>query len=98
MWNNKIQSRDKLWGVEMQLKDFMNENYPNLSLRSFLFYKGCDLLATTPSTIRDVYKKHNDWILDYNRNKIDKIFHYCRINNVWIFSFSIFWILIKIPK
>lgn len=36
--------------------------------------RGCDLLATTPETIRDVYDKYNDWILDYDRNEIDEIF------------------------
>lgn len=37
--------------------------------------RGCDLLATSPATIRDVYNKHNDWILDYDRPKVDKIFN-----------------------
>lgn len=36
--------------------------------------RGCDLLATSPETIRDVYEKYNDWILDYDRNEIDEIF------------------------
>jgi hypothetical protein len=36
--------------------------------------RGCDLLATSPETIRDIYDKYNDWILDYDRNEINKIF------------------------
>lgn len=37
--------------------------------------RGCDLLATSPATIRNIYEKHNDWILDYDRVKIDKVFN-----------------------
>lgn len=36
--------------------------------------RGCDLLAISPETIRDVYKKYSDWILDYDRNEIEKVF------------------------
>lgn len=46
--------------------------------RKTIFYvyddRGCDLLATSPETIRDIYKKYNDWILEYDRNEINKIF------------------------
>lgn len=37
--------------------------------------RGCDVLATFPNTIRDMYHTYNDWILDYDRNKIDKVFN-----------------------
>lgn len=37
--------------------------------------RGCDVLAISPNTIRDMYHTYNDWILDYDRNKIDKIFN-----------------------
>ena len=37
--------------------------------------RGCDLLATSPATIKDIYETHNDWILDYDRAKIDKVFN-----------------------
>ncbi|MFJ7838652.1 DUF3885 domain-containing protein [Lysinibacillus sphaericus] len=37
--------------------------------------RGCDLLATSPAAIKDIYKKHNDWILDYDRAEIDKVFN-----------------------
>ncbi|MEK5389748.1 DUF3885 domain-containing protein [Margalitia sp. FSL K6-0131] len=37
--------------------------------------RGCDLLATSPATIKDIYNKHNDWILDYDRPEIDKVFN-----------------------
>lgn len=36
--------------------------------------RGCDLLATSPETIRDVYNEYNDWILDYDKDEIDKLF------------------------
>lgn len=36
--------------------------------------RGCDLLATSPTTIKDIYNKYNDWILDYDRPVIDKVF------------------------
>lgn len=36
--------------------------------------RGCDLLATSRETIRDVYDKYNDWILAYDRNEIDGVF------------------------
>lgn len=36
--------------------------------------RGCDLLATSPETIRDIYERYNDWILDYDKNEIDKVF------------------------
>lgn len=37
--------------------------------------RGCDLLATTPETIRDMYEDYVDWILDYDRERIDKVFN-----------------------
>ncbi|MCU5000362.1 DUF3885 domain-containing protein [Bacillus tropicus] len=37
--------------------------------------RGCDVLATSPNTIRDMYHTYNGWILDYDRNKIDKVFN-----------------------
>ncbi len=37
--------------------------------------RGCDVLATSPNTIRNMYHTYNDWILEYNRNKIDKVFN-----------------------
>nr|WP_154319282.1 DUF3885 domain-containing protein [Metabacillus idriensis] len=36
--------------------------------------RGCDLLAASPKTIRDIYNNFNDWILDYDRDEIDKVF------------------------
>ncbi|KKI92911.1 hypothetical protein WQ54_06955 [Bacillus sp. SA1-12] len=36
--------------------------------------RGCDLLATTPDSIREIYNKYNDWILDYDRDQINKVF------------------------
>ncbi|ADK04407.1 TPA: DUF3885 domain-containing protein [Bacillus cereus] len=37
--------------------------------------RGCDVLTTSPNTIRDIYHTYNDWILEYDRNKIDKVFN-----------------------
>ncbi len=37
--------------------------------------RGCDVLATSPNTIRGIYHTYNDWILEYDRNKIDKVFN-----------------------
>lgn len=36
--------------------------------------RGCDLLATSPETIRGIYDRYNDWILDYDRAEIEKVF------------------------
>ncbi|MDN7240690.1 DUF3885 domain-containing protein [Planococcus sp. N028] len=36
--------------------------------------RGSDLLATSPETIRSIYNKFNEWILDYDRNEIDEVF------------------------
>ncbi|MET3659315.1 DUF3885 domain-containing protein [Sporosarcina psychrophila] len=37
--------------------------------------RGCDLVAKSPEAIRSIYAKYNDWILDYDREKIDKVFN-----------------------
>ncbi|MFC0273507.1 DUF3885 domain-containing protein [Metabacillus herbersteinensis] len=36
--------------------------------------RGCDLLAKSPETIRCIYNSYNEWILDYDREEIDKVF------------------------
>lgn len=36
--------------------------------------RGCDFLATSPDTIRNIYTTYNEWILDYDRPEIDRIF------------------------
>jgi len=36
--------------------------------------RGCDLIAPSPEVIKDIYINFNDWILDYDRAKIDKVF------------------------
>jgi Domain of unknown function (DUF3885) len=36
--------------------------------------RGCDLLAVSSEEIRDIYNKYNEWILDYDRDVIDKVF------------------------
>ncbi|WP_404331798.1 DUF3885 domain-containing protein [Mesobacillus maritimus] len=37
--------------------------------------RGCDVLATSPETRRDLYKTYHNWILDYDKPKIDKVFN-----------------------
>lgn len=37
--------------------------------------RGCDVLSTSSKNIKDMYKKYNHWILDYDRNEIDKVFN-----------------------
>ena len=32
------------------------------------------VIATSPEIIKGIYKRYNDWILDYDRAKIDKVF------------------------
>jgi hypothetical protein len=36
--------------------------------------RGCDVIASGKESIRHLYKNYNDWILDYDRVEIDKIF------------------------
>ncbi|MFC8686169.1 DUF3885 domain-containing protein [Brevibacillus porteri] len=36
--------------------------------------RGCDLIATSPETIRGIYDSYHHWILDYDRAKIDQVF------------------------
>lgn len=36
--------------------------------------RGFDIIATDKETIRPIYEKYNNWILDYDREKIDKLF------------------------
>ncbi|MGM7682245.1 DUF3885 domain-containing protein [Cytobacillus sp. Hm23] len=37
--------------------------------------RGCDLLATSPETIRGMYNRYNNWILDYDKPEINKVFN-----------------------
>lgn len=37
--------------------------------------RGCDLIAASPETIRPIYEKYSDWILDYDRKEIDQVFN-----------------------
>ena len=36
--------------------------------------RGLDIISTRKETLSNLYKQHNDWILDYDRKKIDSIF------------------------
>ena len=37
--------------------------------------RGCDVIASNKETIRPLYEEHNEWILDYDRQKIDDLFN-----------------------
>jgi hypothetical protein len=43
----------------------------------FHFYddRGLDIAAKGKDALRNIYEKYNNWILDYDRNKVDKIFY-----------------------
>ncbi|WP_033543870.1 DUF3885 domain-containing protein [Planococcus sp. CAU13] len=36
--------------------------------------RGCDIIAADKEDIRFLYERYNDWILDYDREKIDAVF------------------------
>ena len=36
--------------------------------------RGCDLIAASSHAMRDIYEGYSDWILDYDRDKIDRVF------------------------
>lgn len=36
--------------------------------------RGCDVIAAKKEDLYILYKKYNDWILDYDRNQIDQLF------------------------
>lgn len=36
--------------------------------------RGLDIIATDKETLKPIYAKHNDWLLDYDRERIDKQF------------------------
>ena len=46
--------------------------------KHIIFYmydeRGVDIVSETKSNLLDIYRKYNDWILDYDREKIDSVF------------------------
>lgn len=36
--------------------------------------RGLDIISADKETLRPIYKKHNEWILHFDRNEIDKLF------------------------
>lgn len=36
--------------------------------------RGCDILAAAAETIQDMYETYNSWILDYDRERINRLF------------------------
>ncbi|OCA92991.1 hypothetical protein A8F95_02380 [Bacillus wudalianchiensis] len=64
--------------LELKPRIFHRVYFININRKTiFRVYddRGCDLLATSPATIRDVYNRYNDWILDYDRPEINKVFN-----------------------
>lgn len=64
---------------DLGLKPSMSHNIYFINIqRKTIFHvyddRGCDLLAASSDAIKDVYRRYNDWILDYDRSKIDRIF------------------------
>ena len=39
--------------------------------------RGLDIISKQKKTLKDIYKKFDNWILDYDREEIDKIFSSC---------------------
>jgi len=37
--------------------------------------RGLDIISHKPETLQSLYNTHNDWILDYDKERIDKIFN-----------------------
>ncbi|TCN26275.1 DUF3885 domain-containing protein [Mesobacillus foraminis] len=51
--------------------------FMNLS-RNTIFHvyddRGCDVLGASPDSLKGVYERFSDWILEYDRDEIDKVF------------------------
>ena len=61
-----------------QPKIFHRVYFINIS-RKTIFHvyddRGCDVVATSADAIRDVYHKYDNWLLEYDRVEIDKVFN-----------------------
>ena len=65
--------------VDMGIKPRVNDRVYFLNIKKETIFhvyddRGCDLVAKSPESIRKTYIEYNDWILDYNREEIDKVF------------------------
>ena len=49
-------------------------NTSNHSILHLYDDRGMDIISTHPNNLKGLYKKYNEWILDYDREKIDRIF------------------------
>jgi hypothetical protein len=36
--------------------------------------RGCDVISASREALTDIYKEYNDWILDYDRERINNVF------------------------
>jgi hypothetical protein len=62
--NNHIISNKEIYFINISKKLILNM-YDD---------RGLDVVATDIETLRPIYEKHKDWILDYDREQIEKLF------------------------
>lgn len=62
--NNHIISSKEIYFININKKLILNM-YDD---------RGLDVVATDIETLRPIYEKHKDWILDYDREQIEKLF------------------------
>ena len=60
---------------------FTNKEIYFINISKKLIYhmyddRGLDLISADKEMLRSIYKQHNDWILEYDRERIDKQFEY----------------------
>ena len=65
--------------VDYEIKPYISHDVFFINLKTktiFQIYddRGCDLVAPSPESIKDMYEKYNGWIFDYDRTKIDQVF------------------------
>ena len=68
---------DKDFYSFMRKKDYI-VYFINLDKKTIYYLyddRGCDIIASDRNNLRHLYEKYNEWILDYDREEIDKIFH-----------------------
>jgi hypothetical protein len=66
------------------VKKYFNSNLADLFFVNIknetIFYiydsRGCDLVSENKESIKSVYEKFNNWILDYDRKRIDETFKF----------------------
>ncbi|WP_336822250.1 DUF3885 domain-containing protein [Sporosarcina sp. USHLN248] len=54
--------------------DIFFVNVPKKMIYHLYDDRGCDIIAVNIEDLRELYEKYNDWILDYDRERIDLLF------------------------